>query len=66
MAYSSNEVTVWGRPEERLNSEYGIVTYQEWCEKECVRVGDGTTISTDENGLICVTRPRQVKGGSDG
>ena len=29
-----NRKTVWGSPTETLKSQYGEITYADWCEKE--------------------------------
>ena len=31
-------MTLWTRPDEVLKSQYGKVTYREWCEREIQRI----------------------------
>jgi len=34
-----DQVTVWERPGATMFTEYGMVTYREWCKLECRRLG---------------------------
>ena len=52
-------LTHWGRPHELLQSQYGEVTYREWCEKERDRInkrGDGVRVVENAAGLIALSR----------
>lgn len=33
-------LTHWSSPTETLNSQYGNLTYQEWCEREVQRISN--------------------------
>lgn len=35
--YPAGALTQYGRPEERFESQYGDVSYREWCENEIKR-----------------------------
>lgn len=39
------QVTVWMEPEKSINSEYGIIPYKDWCEKEKSRLNGGYNYS---------------------
>jgi len=52
-------LTEWSKPDEVINSGYGSISYQEWCEKERDRIntrGDGVRIVTHEDGCIALSR----------
>jgi len=53
-------VTVWMRPKVEVDSQYGHVTYETWCEKEAERMnshGDSVKVRHDKaTGEICVSR----------
>jgi hypothetical protein len=56
---NDKRLTEWSQPSEILNSQYGKVTYREWCDKECARInerGDGVKIVTREDGCIALSR----------
>ncbi len=31
-------VTYYGNPQMKIHSEYGFVSFLEWCKRECVRI----------------------------
>lgn len=33
-----NRITLWKTAEEYIESSYGRITYEEWCERECARI----------------------------
>ena len=35
---ADKQMTLWTRPDEVLKSQYGTVTYREWCEREVQRI----------------------------
>jgi len=53
-------MTHWCKPDELMTSEYGVVSYQVWCEKERDRIntrGDGVKIvRRDSDGFIALSR----------
>lgn len=53
-------LTTWGGPQSVLASQYGNVTYREWCEKEVVRMraNGGLAVVVERNGLIALARPQ--------
>lgn len=53
---TENNITVWGNPNEKLKSQYGNVTYLEWCTKEVERMRAGGKIAkvVERKGLVAV------------
>ena len=51
-AMQTNRITEWHKPSMMLDSHYGDVTYQEWCEKEAKRIGK--CYIEQKDGLIAV------------
>jgi len=54
-----NTFTDWSEPTEVVNSCYGLVTYDKWCEKEMDRINsrvEGVTIAVRDDGMIALTR----------
>lgn len=53
-----NAVSVFGSPNEYLESQYGRVTYREWCEREVDRCKDKADLNVyeDDNGYVCFGR----------
>jgi hypothetical protein len=53
-------VTVWEDPKNRLESQWGTITYQEWCIKESRRMnnnGGDTLVCREPKGLVAICRP---------
>jgi len=52
-------ITTRGEPKSMLQSQYGNVTYREWCEKEVVRMraNGGQAIVVEMDGMVAVARP---------
>jgi len=51
-------VTVWASPKTELVSQYGVVTYETWCEHEVARMkshGDDVEVK-HELDEVCVSR----------
>lgn len=56
---SKKTLTEWSSPNEIINSQYGKVTYREWCQKERDRInvrGDGVMIVERADGFIALSR----------
>lgn len=55
-----DSITWWSNPDHKLQSQYGHVTYRQWCIAEAQRMtakGNPCTVSTDEKtGKIAVSR----------
>jgi hypothetical protein len=49
-------ITVWGSPNEVFRSQYGAITYLEWCKLDMVRLGKaGRRVKLAEHdGEICI------------
>jgi len=46
-------ITVWGDPTELMDSQYGWVSYREWCMRERMRIGlSGKTTQIITNGKL--------------
>jgi hypothetical protein len=52
-------VTTWGDPKTILQSQYGNVSYREWCNKEVVRMraNGGQAVVVEKFGMVAVARP---------
>jgi len=52
-------ITVWGDPKSMLQSQYGNVTYREWCLCEVVRMcaNGGQAVVVEMGGMVAVARP---------
>lgn len=52
-------ITVWGDPKNILKSQYGLVPYRDWCEKEIVRMRANVreTVLVEMEGMVAVARP---------
>lgn len=49
------QLSVWDNPNNKLQSQYGFITYQAWCEKEAARIGaDAFVLGSDA--LVCLCR----------
>ena len=56
-------ITFFGQPWEVLpKTQYGSVTYKEWCERECDRLGKGHTVESNETGEIAIRRMEEENG----
>jgi len=55
---TDNNLTVWGLPKNQLYSQWGRLTYEEWCHKESKRQNlmGGNTKVTHFEGLVCITK----------
>lgn len=56
---SKPPVTEWSSPNEIIDSGYGKITYQLWCEKERDRInkgGDRVLILTRPDGFIALSK----------
>jgi hypothetical protein len=52
-------MTRWTKPDEIIDSQYGKITYQKWCEKERDRInkrGDKVKIVPRSDGFIALSR----------
>ena len=52
-------ITVWETPNTMLQSQYGNVTYLDWCEKEVVRTraNGRQAVIVKMKGMIALARP---------
>lgn len=50
--YLPEQFTWWGAPRERLSSEYGVVSYKEWCTREADRIAGRHACYVRRNGTI--------------
>ena len=57
-----SQFSVWSSETENLHSQYGFVTYLEWCKREADRVGRlGRTLFVwRENGDCCLHKKPQI------
>jgi hypothetical protein len=56
MLTSRKNKTVWGNPEHKLQSQFGFISYAEWCAKESARMnaqGANTHVVWDQ-GMCCI------------
>lgn len=53
------EITILSEPLSMLVSQWGRITYQDWCERECARMNKngGNAIVKTKKGLVCISRP---------
>jgi hypothetical protein len=53
-------ITTWGDPKTWVESQYGNITYEQWCEKEIARIHEngGQAEMVRLNGQVCVARPK--------
>lgn len=35
-----NRITTWVESDKKISSEYGDITYLEWCQREVLRIGN--------------------------
>ena len=38
---AANLISVWGNPDTKLNTQFGLVSYREWCERDAERIRGG-------------------------
>lgn len=53
-------VTVWEESTKRLESQWGTITYLDWCIKESRRMnknGGDTLVCREPKGLVAICRP---------
>ena len=52
-------ITVWGEPKSMLQSQYGNVTFREWCDREVVRMraNGGQYVVVERYGMVAIARP---------
>jgi hypothetical protein len=50
------EISIWNVSSEQFPSQYGFVTFHDWCVAETKRIGHGAFIK-ERGYLICVCRP---------
>jgi len=58
------QITEYADPGETFTSQYGTVTYREWCEKELARINAGGSkamIGTDKDGNIALVRCHEAE-----
>ena len=58
MEHTKKPITRWCNPDEKISTQWGYITYRQWCEKEVARInrnGDTTKV-IEKNGLIAVSR----------
>lgn len=48
------QITAWKLPDGTMNTEYGNITYKQWCEKEIKRIGGNLEIRTNNENKISV------------
>ena len=55
---SKKSVTVWDHPNSRIDSQYGDISYRQWCEKEVERMNrnGGNVKLSEHNEFIAITR----------
>ena len=53
------EISIWNVPSEQFPSQYGFVTFHDWCVAEAKRIGNGAFIKQTET-LVCLCRPAAV------
>jgi hypothetical protein len=52
------QLSVWDNPSNKLQSQYGFITYKEWCEREAARIGADAFLNGSDS-LICLCREVQ-------
>ena len=57
---SPHSLTVWERPNHKLESQYGAVLYSEWCEREVARMNRAAG-----RNYCRIDRDKDVTGGFD-
>jgi hypothetical protein len=53
-------VTTWGLREELIESEYGTITYREWCQEEVARMNrnGGSVVALQRGDECCVAQKK--------
>lgn len=56
MKQTTKHISIWGDPNSKLPSQYGNVTYREWCQQEAQRINKsgGSAFVEELNGEVCV------------
>ena len=49
------QLTVWCKKGNVIDTEYGIIDYEEWCERECKRIKGGAYI-VNKKDQCCIKR----------
>jgi hypothetical protein len=53
-------ITEWGSPTELIESGYGLISYDRWCERELERINRGGRIKvkivTRKDGCVALSR----------
>ena len=60
MTDKHKQITTPGEPLSMLDSQWGHINYQDWCEKEAERMnrnGGNAVVGFTEDGLVFVSRP---------
>jgi hypothetical protein len=69
------QISIWNVPSEQFPSQYGFVTFHDWCVAEAKRIGNGAFIKRNtEAYLVCLCRtesnghltPALSPGGGEG
>ena len=59
---SERQITFWGPPSERLESQWGTIPYREWCAREADRIARRRPAYARRNGrdrcAVCGGRPQ--------
>ena len=61
MIKKTDLITFYGSPDIKLHSEYGFITFLEWCIKEVARINKANknvVIHTNEVGSIAIVKGR--------
>ncbi len=55
-ALGTDTLTVWGFPTTLLDSQYGSITYGDWCEREAKRISSSSRKATvlRQGNMVCV------------
>lgn len=49
-------LTYWGRPTEVMETQYGWITYEQWCRMECLRIPGAFVAANPVTGDVCIKR----------
>jgi hypothetical protein len=52
-------LTIWDKPNDQLNTQYGRITYLDWCEREASRLtasGTKAHVAKSTTGKVCVKK----------
>jgi|APIni6443716594_1056825.scaffolds.fasta_scaffold338698_2 hypothetical protein len=55
----AKSLTLLEEPKGMLDSQYGRITYEEWCKRETARIraNGGQAVLARRDGKVCVARP---------